>query len=763
MKKAPPEYYFTNTGTAVFTACLLMMAFLLPSPAEAQEETARPSVGLALSGGGAHGIAHIGVLKVMEEAGLRPDYITGVSMGSIVGGMYSLGYSADSIIKILHNLDMNLIMNNRIPENKIIFEEKKRFYNSIMSLPIKSTKVLLPSGIMNGQQIENMLNYYAWPAADINDFSRLPIPFSCMAVDIVTVTKRELKSGYLADAMRASMAIPTVFTPVEIDSALLVDGGLLRNIAVTELKDMGADIIIGSYTGFHLKNEEELQTATGIIKQIGFMQAYWDFNNEKEKIDFLIEPEVKDLPSLEFNNHDTTIQRGYKAALVYRDDFRRLADSLNRIAPQKPIENILDRQYHTFDRIEVTGNKIIDAAQITGVLDIEPRQKVDKEQLREGIELLYGKAWFEKIRYRVVPRNDSLILVIDCVERPQTMLYGSVHYDNALKAGLIIGFTSRNLITRRSVISADACIADYFRYNFNVTQFVGRNQKFGLSVNLTGDNSLYPSLEIRGFSGAVTSTNFYNMLIINKRIGLNNMMNISAGIENMYLAPEFPTACGMTRLRYNYISESFDYQANTLNTKYFPDKGIVYQLAAATSKLYSGYISSDSLNAECTSENPHEFSFDRFYTLRGSLSHYFSPHRKVSFNLRGDALFITGTDSVTANNNFFLLGGIQSSGRRSVPAAGFHPYQIAVRQLAGIGFETDIEIFRDVHLTFSANAFAIREAGRTSGYSLLAGYSAGAGYMSIIGPIKAGIMQGFYGEESGFNKFKGYISIGYNF
>jgi len=154
---------------------------------------------------------------------------------------------------------------------------------------------------------------------------------------------------------------------------------------------------------------------------------------------------------------------------------------------------------------------------------------------------------------------------------------------------------------------------------------------------------------------------------------------------------------------------------------------------------------------------------DRFYTLRGSLSHYFSPHRKVSFNIRGDALFITGTDSVTANNNFFLLGGIQSSGRRSVPAAGFHPYQIAVRELAGVGFETDIEIFRDVHLTFSANAFAIREAGRTSGYSLLAGYSAGAGYMSIIGPIKAGIMQGFYGEESGFNKFKGYISIGYNF
>lgn len=763
MKKAHPEYCHLNTLTAFSSGCLLLLTLLTSCPAEAQKVTERPGIGLALSGGGAHGLAHIGVLKVMEEAGLRPDYITGVSMGSIVGGMYSLGYGADSIARIVRSLDLDQIIYNRIPESKIIFEEKKHFYNSIMSLPIKSTKVILPTGIINGQQIEKMLNYYAWPAADISDFSKLPIPFSCMAVDLITVTRRELKSGYLPDAIRASIAIPTVITPVKTDSALLVDGGLLRNIAISELKEMGADIVIGSYTGFHLRDEEELQTAAGIIKQIGFLQSYWDFSNEKGKIDFLIEPFVKDLPSMEYDNADTAIERGYKAALVYKEKFKRLADSLDMIAPQKPLESILDRQYHTFDRIEVTGNKITDAGQITGVLDIEPGQKVDKEKLREGIELLYGKAWFEKIRYRVVPRNDSLILVIDCVERPQTMLYGSVHYDDALKAGLIIGFSSRNLLTRRSVINADAYIADYFRYNVTGTQFMGRNQKFGLSISLAGDNSLYPSLEISGIRGAVTSTNFYNMLIINKRIGLNNMMNLSAGIENLYLSPEFPTECGMTRLRYNYLSGSFDYQANTLNSKHFPDKGIVYLLSGTASKLFSGKISSDSLSAECTENNPNQFSFDRFYTLRGSFSHYFSPARKVSFNIRGDALFITRTDSVTARNNFYLLGGIQSSGRRSVPAAGFHPYQIPVKELAGIGFETDIEIFRDVHLTFSVNAFAIREAEMSSGYSLLAGYSAGAGYMSIIGPIKAGIMQGFYTEESGFRKFKGYICMGFNF
>ena len=132
------------------------------------------------------------------------------------------------------------------------------------------------------------------------------------------------------------------------------------------------------------------------------------------------------------------IQKGYEAALPYKDYFRKLADSLNKIGPQKPLENILDKQTYTFNKIEITGNKIYSDFQILGVLDIKPGEKVDKYLLTDRIELLYGKAWFEKVKYRIVPRNDSLILVIDCIEKPQAMLYGSVHYDNSLLSGLIL-------------------------------------------------------------------------------------------------------------------------------------------------------------------------------------------------------------------------------------------------------------------------------------------------------------------------------------
>jgi NTE family protein len=246
-----------------------------------QSVNARPKLGLALSGGGALGMAHVGVLKVMEEAGLRPDYITGVSMGSIVGAFYSLGYSADTMQLLFRTTDWDLILSNNVPENRVIFTEKRYFNNSILALPILSRKVMLPSGLINGQQIEKALSHFTWPAADINDFSKMPIPFLCIGTDLISTGKVVLKTGYLADAIRASMAVPSIFTPMKIDTAMLIDGGFVRNIAVSELREMGADIVIGSYTGFHRYDEPELQSVTGVLKQLGFFNSINDYARQK--------------------------------------------------------------------------------------------------------------------------------------------------------------------------------------------------------------------------------------------------------------------------------------------------------------------------------------------------------------------------------------------------------------------------------------------------------------------------------------------------
>jgi NTE family protein len=741
--------------------CITLLLF--PGYLQAQESIGRPKVGLVLSGGGAHGIAHLGVIKVMEEAGLRPDYITGVSMGSIIGGMYSLGYSADSLQKILKSINWNLVLSNNIPENKVIFLEKSHFNNSILSLALSSRKVSLPSGLISGQQFENILSYYAWPAADINDFSKLPIPFMCLATNILTFKKVNLKTGYLPDAIRASSSIPSIFTPLKIDSLLLLDGGLVRNFAASEIREMGADIVIGSYVGFDVYKEDELQSVSGILKQIAMFRSADDFEEQKKFVNVLIRPETEKLPLLGFENVDSNYYKGYNAALPYKNYFRRLADSLNRIGQQKPVENILEKQQYSFDRIEISGNNIYTDYQILGVLNINPGEKVDKILLTDRVELLYGKAWFEKVKYRIVPRNDSLILAIDCIEKPQAMLYGSAYYDNAIQTGLVLGLSVKNLLTAKSVINLNTFVGQYYRVKFNAIQFVDRNQIFGLSADFYSDNTLIPMVELRGEVNDVISRNFESGFSVNRRLGLNHMVSISAKYENRNLLPRYDSDVRLKNLSYNYLTAEYDYQINSLDTKHFPKKGTVLNISAGTSKLISGSIKTDSSKTSYKRDYPGEFSFDRFFTFYGNIKQYFTASGRLTFALGADILLITDSDSVSAQNNFYLLGGIVSLNKRSVPLIGFHPNEIPVRSMAGIRGELDFEIYENLHISCMGNLFAAQELNRPSGFSLIAGYGVGIGYKSIIGPLRIGIMHGRYKQETFFRDVKGYISFGYSF
>ncbi len=757
-------YFLLYLQKPVIIICLSFLLFFYSSISiNAQDTRERPRVGLVLSGGGAHGIAHLGVIKVMEEAGLRPDLITGVSMGSIIGGLYSLGYSADSLQKILKGINWKVILSNKIPENKVIFLEKEHFANSAISLPLSSRKILLPSGLINGQQAENMLSYLAWPAADINDFSKLPIPFLCVATDIIRYKKVDLKTGYLPDAIRASFSVPSIFTPLKIDTLLLLDGGLIRNFAATEARDMGADIIIGSYVGFNGYKADKLMTVGGIMEQIAMFRSLDDFEDEKKLVNVLIKPNTNKLSIFQFDNVDSLIQRGYEAALPYKQYFRKLADSLNKIGPQKPLKYILNKKTYTFSQIEITGNKSYSYEQILGVLDIKPGQKVDKELLTDRIELLYGKAWFDKVKYRVINRNDSLTLNIDCIEKPASMLYGSVHYDNALQSGLIFEISMKNLLTQRSVINFGSRIGQYFRVDLNCLQFIDKNQVFGMSANFYSDNTLLPLLELRKEKGEVISRNFTPGLSINKRIGLNNLMGISVNYENLNLLLHYISDAHLKNFSYNYITAIYDYKINTLDKKNFPNRGSIFNFSVSTSKLQSAELKTDTSSTDFTRNNRGEFSFDRFYTMHVSIDHYFSTAGKATFSIGGDLLFITKCDSITAQNNFYLLGGFESISKRSVPMVGFQPNEIPVKKLAGIRTAFDVELFEDFHMNIMANFFAAQEANRNSGFSLLSGIGVGAGYMSVIGPIKIGLMYGSYKREEYFNKIKGYISIGYNF
>jgi len=526
---------------------------------------------------------------------------------------------------------------------------------------------------------------------------------------------------------------------------------------------MGAEIVIGSFVGFNVYQEEDLQSMSAILRQLIVMSSYEDLKEQKKLVDFFIEPKLKDLSASVFSNVDTIYQRGYNAALPFKDKFKNLADSLNTIGNQKPLENIFDKKFYTFDKIEVKGNKIYSDFQILGVLNIKAEEKIDKYLLEERINLLYGKSWFDKVKYRVVPRNDSLLLIIDCIEKPQAMFYGSVHYDNYLLAGLVVDVSVKNFITQRSVIDLKSYIGQYYRFKLNCLQFIDRNQKFGISADLYADNTLIPNMEIRGQNGSVISRNFIPGLFIHQRLGLNNMISISTTYENTYLLPRYVSDYDLKSLSYNYLTSTFEYRLNTLNTKHFPDKGMICNISAGTSKLQFAVVRTDSSEAVYKYNDQSGHSFERFYSLNFNIKHYFSPTEKLTFALGGDALLVTDTDSISSRNNFYLLGGNEPISKRSIAMTGFQANEIQVKKLAGVSTEIDIELFRDLHINIMADFYFAQEANRENGFSFLTGYGAGIGYMSVLGPMKIGIMTGNYEEEKFFNKTKGYISIGYKF
>ena len=261
--------------------------------ADAQQKSGRPKIGLTLSGGGAKGLAHIGILQAIDSAGLKIDYLTGTSMGSIIGAMYAAGYSGDSIEQLARGLDWDLLFSTSPQLNAISIEEKSEYQNYAIEIPFEKGKFKIGKGIIEGQELWLKMSDMFEPVYNITDFSKLSIPFKCIATDLATGDAIQMDHGNIVTAIRASMAIPLVFTPVKYENKLLVDGGVVNNFPVLDVKQMGADYVIGVNLSTGLDRAEDLESALDILLQIGFFKDAENFEKHKSACDLYIFPDLK--------------------------------------------------------------------------------------------------------------------------------------------------------------------------------------------------------------------------------------------------------------------------------------------------------------------------------------------------------------------------------------------------------------------------------------------------------------------------------------
>ncbi|MDE5574506.1 MAG: patatin-like phospholipase family protein, partial [Bacteroidales bacterium] len=274
----------------------------------------RPRIGLVLSGGGAKGMAHVGVIKVLEELNIPIDYIAGTSMGSIIGGLYAYGYSAHELDSILRATDWGKLLNDA-PDWRDVFYMNKSNY--LLNLPwgMNEDKTgFAPMGLLKGQHVSNLFYTLTSQAYRYKRFENFNIPFFCVAADIVKGEPIYLDSGNLALSMRASMAIPSVFTPVKIDSMVLVDGGVLNNFPVDKMLEKDVDIIIGVDVGFSYAGVDNTSNFMDVLEEVVFMGAKSRVMANRERCHVFIKPNMTGLSTASFNKADSILARGEQAA-----------------------------------------------------------------------------------------------------------------------------------------------------------------------------------------------------------------------------------------------------------------------------------------------------------------------------------------------------------------------------------------------------------------------------------------------------------------
>lgn len=409
-------------------------------------------VGVVLSGGGAKGIAHIGVLKVLEEAGIHIDYIAGTSMGSAVGALYAIGYTSDELREIALTTDWDNLFSDTPSRRYLSMFEKDEEQRFIASFPISDRGINLPRGLVPGQNIFTWMNRYIWPKLAVRNFDDLPIPFATVATDIETGEAVIFRSGFLPDAIRASISFPSLLTPYQIGDKTMVDGGLIRNLPVQEVLDMGADYVIAVDVSGSLRSAEDLSSITSILNQTVSFRMRELVDEQLKMADLLIDiRELSGFSVTDFDDLQLYMNIGEEHARKHLGHLKKIGEKQNRRI-QPPIDRKrLGTEIH-IGNVSVHGSQNITAEFIINDLEIQAGMTVTREQIEASINRLYSSKLFNLLTYELENwRQDEQTgepqyhLKIRVVENMDDSFSVGVRYENETQASIFLNSSFRNL------------------------------------------------------------------------------------------------------------------------------------------------------------------------------------------------------------------------------------------------------------------------------------------------------------------------------
>jgi len=670
---------------------LVFSLFLLNSfvsqAQEQSEKTDRPKIALVLSGGGAKGFAHIGVLKVLEEEGIPIDMIVGTSIGSLVGGIYSLGYSASELEVLVKSFNWERVLTDDVSRSDLSKHNQLLKQRYVFSLPINGdNKLSLPQGIIKGQ---NVLNLFCGLSGNVPidaDFAKFPIPFACVATDLETGDEMVLRNGSLPTAMFSSMAIPIAFQSYDREGHLLVDGGIVNNFPTDVAKRLGADIIIGVDIKKDYYDRNKLKSLNNVLGQlVNFFDQAKESTN-KSLCDLNIRPDVTGYTVSSFNSQavDTLILRGEVAANKLRKELRELKTKYGLEAQQKSRLLVKPDKWHIHD-LSFSGNYHLDQDFLRKTLEMKIPGDFSADEIKNAIDKLYGLGGFDLIYYNLTDAEGGKSLNLNITTKKEFTQNIGFKANTIDATAIMLNITQKNYgnvfgllsaSTELSVNPGISIIAESNKTNFPIigVSMKGKYQNYNIfdkGENIYKINMFYSS----------GSVYIYKPFL--------KKFNLGIGLQEEYYwgdifrkDGDYPIIEGKTS---NFLTNAYTYMTfDNMDDFYFPTKG---------TNLYAEF----SVLADLKKTN--NLSPIALFKMRNVIP--LSPKTSLLLDFHGRALFNSGFPQTKIT----LIGGEPYSQyfNYHLPFVGLQAVNLAERfvNIGLIGFRAQIAKKQYISLLFN--------------------------------------------------------------
>ncbi len=563
----------TKNKAFVLTLCVLLCSpYLLSQPIEEQKQPV--TIGIALSGGGAKGFAHIGVLKVLEEEGIPIQVVTGTSMGSIVGALYAIGYSPSMLEEIaLRDNWIDFFNENPTREAKSVFQRTLEDKH-IVSVPLNDGKFSLPRGFLEGQKFSLMLSKLTLPYHNVDDFTTFPIPFACVATNLRNGEGKRFVNGDLAQAIRASISFPSAFKPVKIGDETYIDGGLVRNLPVSDARDLGATFVIASDVASDLKSADSLSSFFDVMNQaMGFAMKKSDLEQIAFS-DFYIRPPVDDYTIYDVGKVQELINAGEEATRKQIPELKKLLEKYSYSADQSRFKEIELKDIITFDEILIEGISGDDKMIAEQILNFKSSYQVSIRDLDKAIDKLYGTGLFNMITYRLQnkPNNEGQELVFMITSYDKEQFAFGARYDSFYKASLLFSLDLSSVFYENDLLFSNLRVGDQFQLKVNYFKPFTFYRTSGLNLITQVQRSPFNIYTNQNLSSSVN----VEVLSLDVLTGLQFMKNFSVSAGTHFEAYNINKKVGETLL-FEEINSNASVQilinGDTFDRSVYPTKG----------------------------------------------------------------------------------------------------------------------------------------------------------------------------------------------